>query len=195
MSGARAPIGGGGIPRSGLVLSLVLLVNLCSQPANAQAALVILARHAEKAAPSGDPGLTAAGDQRANDLATALSGVRLAAIITTQYRRSQLTAAPIARTTGLQPLVIAATGDMKASADAVARTLDSLPQGSVALVVGHSNTLGPIIVALGGPQVPDLCDGEHSTLLVLARPGGAAGTSLLRSRYGAGEPPEASQCR
>jgi broad specificity phosphatase PhoE len=176
-----------------LLLFLALLATSWPLPVEAQAGFIILARHAEKAAPDGDAGLAAQGEQRARDLAAAVAGVRLSAVITTQYRRTVLIAAPAAGAARLQPLVIPATGNMKADAAAVARALDSLPPGSAALVVGHSNTLGPIIATLGGPPIPDLCDTEFSTLLILQRDG-AGGVSLLRSRYGAAESPEASRC-
>jgi hypothetical protein len=60
--------------------------------------------------------------------------------------------------------------------------------------VGHSNTLGPIVAALGGPKLLDLCDGEFATLLVLELP--ATGPPrLLRASYGAPDPPTAHDCR
>jgi hypothetical protein len=77
--------------------------------------------------------------------------------------------------------------DQKASADpaGIVQALDALPAGSTALVVGHSNTLASIIAALGGPKLSDLCDGEHSTLFILERPGGEKPVSLVRVKYGA----------
>ena len=171
-----------------------LLTCTVSKVVEAQATTIILARHAEKAAPTGDPGLTTIGEQRAKDLASTLAGVHLAAIITTQYRRTQLTAAPVALVANVEPLVIPATGNVATAATAVAQALDALPAGSTALVVGHSNTLGPIIAALGGPKMADLCDAEYSTLLILVRPGADRSVSLVRSRYGAAEPAAASEC-
>lgn len=172
---------------------LLLVALLLPAPAAAQAGTIILARHAEKAAPSGDPELTPEGLRRAEALAQVVADVRLTAILTTQFRRTWLTAAPAARAAGIAPTVLTATGNLTEDAAAVARAIDALPAGSIVLVVGHSNTLGPIIGALGGPTLPDLCDGEHATLFTLVRP--AAGPPhLLRSRYGAAEPPGATAC-
>ncbi len=124
---------------------LVLVALLLPAPGAAQATTIILARHAEKAAPSGDPELTPEGMRRAEALAQVVADVRLSAILTTHFRRTRLTAAPAGR------------------------------------------------AALGGPALPDLCDGEHATLFTLVRP--AAGPPhLLRSRYGAAEPPGATAC-
>jgi broad specificity phosphatase PhoE len=159
--------------------------------ARAQATTVILARHAEKAAPSGDAALTETGERRARDLAAALAHVRLAAVIATQYQRTRLTAAPTARAAGLDVTIVPASSD----ASGILRTLDALPAGSSALVVGHSNTLAGIIAALGGPALPDLCDGEYSALFIVERPGGGKPSSLVRARFGAADPPGAAECQ
>lgn len=160
----------------------------------AKAGLVILVRHAEKAAESGDPELTAGGRDRAEALARALADAPLDAIITSQFRRTVLTAAPAAKLKGVAPQVIEAGKDVAAHAAAVAAAIDRLPDGASALVVGHSNTLGPIIAALGGPRVADLCDGEYATMLLLER-GASSGPRLVRARYGAADPPGADQCQ
>jgi phosphohistidine phosphatase SixA len=88
---------------------LPLLLATLPTPAAGQATTVILARHAEKAAPTGDPVLTPVGDQRAQDLARALADVRLAAVITTQYQRTRLTAAPVAQAAKLEVSIVTAS--------------------------------------------------------------------------------------
>jgi broad specificity phosphatase PhoE len=170
---------------------LPLLLATLPMPLAAQATTIILARHAEKASPTGDPVLTPVGEQRAQDLARALADVRLSGIISTQYQRTRLTAAPVAEAAKLEVTVVPGSADP----GGVIRALDALPSGSTALVVGHSNTLAGIIAALGGPKIPDLCDGEHSTLFIVERPGGGKPVSLVRAKYGVAEPPEVSQCQ
>lgn len=170
------------------------LLAMAAPVAEAQASLVILARHAEKSGSSDTASLTAKGLQRASDLARVLKGTRLDAIISTQYTRTLQTAAPAAKQAALDVTVIEGGMGVRANADAVAHAIDSLPSGSAVLVVGHSNTLTPIIRAMGGPDLPDLCDPEYSTLLVLERPAPGATWRLLRSRYGAPDPPGADQC-
>jgi len=168
--------------RTGALLALCLL-GLAATRLRAQASLVILVRHAEKATGE-NPGLTAAGERRTEALTAAVAEVRLTAVITTQFRRTRLTADPVARAHGFTATVIPATGDLDADAATIAAAINALPAGSAVLVVGHSNTLGPIIAALGGPAIEDLCDAEYATLFVLARPGGRAPPSLLRPRVG-----------
>lgn len=169
-----------------LLVLLLALVATLTTPLAAQADLIILARHAEKAAPDGDPGLTAAGELRAQALARTLADVHLSAIITSQFVRTRRTAAPTGQAQGLEPLVIEAGRDIAAHAGLVARAVDQLPRGGAVLVVGHSNTLGPIVARLGGPKLADLRDDEYSTLLILVR--GAGAPNLLRTRFGPPDP-------
>ena len=158
------------------------------------ATTVILVRHGERADDgSPDPGLSQAGEARARALAEALAGSRPAGIVTTQYRRTRLTAAPTAVAHGLEPVIVATSGGTAVHVRAVADTVLARFSGRTVLVVGHSNTVGGIVAALGGPRLPDLCDTEFSTMLVLVlRPG--AEPSLVRARYGAEDPPPGSAC-
>lgn len=178
------------------MLALAAAVTIVLPPAGlmAQATTVILVRHAEKAAPDGDPPLSAPGRARAAALGAALADQPLGIILTSEYRRTIETAAPLATARGLVPVVVAARGGPDSNAAAVARALHAAPAGSAALVVGHSNTLGPIIAALGGPHLADLCDGEHATLFVLQLPADGP-PRLLRARYGAPDAPGATDCR
>ena len=87
------------------------------------------------------------------------------------------------------PLATGGAAHVQAVADAVRRR----PAGEVVLVVGHSNTIPAIVGALGGPRLPDLCDGQYATLYVLALP--ARGPArLIRSTYGAADAPDAGSC-
>lgn len=152
------------------------------------APLVLLVRHAEKAAePKDDPSLTPAGMERARALAAALRDAGVEAIITTQLRRTRETARPLAEARGLTPEVVEIRGGgMEAHARAVAAAVRR-HAGATVLVVGHSNSLPAIIAALGGPRVPDLCESVYCTLFVLVP--GAGEARLVRSRYGAPDPP------
>ncbi len=172
----------------------IALLGVATPVVEAQASLVILARHAEKSGTSDTASLTTIGRQRASDLARVLRDTRLDAIISTQYNRTLQTAAPSAAQAALNVTVIEGGMGVAANAEAVARAVDSLPSGSAVLVVGHSNTLTPIIRAMGGPDLPDLCDPEYSTLFVLERASPGAGWRMLRTRYGAPDPPGADQC-
>lgn len=175
---------------------ILLLALIVASPASlaAQASTVILVRHAEKAGPSGDVDLSAIGQTRATDLATALAAFPVQGIFTSQYKRTQQTAAPVAARLGLTPVAVPVQGgDARAQAAATATAIRALPTGSAALVVGHSNTVGLIVEALGGPKLDDLCDGEYAAMLVLdlSRP---SAPRLLRASYGAPDGTEAVAC-
>lgn len=169
---------------------------LFAAPLAAQApTMVYLVRHAEKAAqPANDPALTPAGELRARALDEVLAYAGVGAIITTQFARTKLTAAPLAKRLGLTPETVGiATGvasNPQAQADAarahIASVVAAVKQhaGMTVLVVGHSNTIPEIIAALGGPKFADLCDGDYDQLFMLEIP--ASGTPhLVRARFGA----------
>jgi broad specificity phosphatase PhoE len=142
---------------------------------------VIVVRHAEKVDSSTDPLLSEAGRQRAAALADALAHAGVTAIFTTQYRRNQATAEPLASRAGLRPKMVQAARDAAAHAAAVAALARQEPAGSVVLVIGHSNTVPAIIAALGGPEVPAIDDDAYSDFFVLQLAGDR--TRLIHARY------------
>jgi broad specificity phosphatase PhoE len=182
--------------RRALVPTVALLacLSLAAARVEAQGTTVVLVRHAEKAAPTGDPDLSTVGEARARALADAVRHFRLDGIVVTQYRRTLATAAPAAAVRGLVPVVVATGASVAVHAESVAAAVRRSPARSAVLVVGHSNTLGAIIAALGGPVTPDLCDAEYATLFVLTLAADGAPTRLLRARYGAPDPPAADSC-
>jgi broad specificity phosphatase PhoE len=184
--------------RSLLRLYLVVVAALCALalPARADAqepTLVVLVRHAEKAAAGGrDPELSEAGTARAAALAEALAGTPVDVVVTTQLQRTRLTAAPLLRKHALTPEVVptgsATDAHVRAVADAVRRHA-----GKTVLVVGHSNTVPAIVGALGGPALGELCEHEYSNLYVMVlRPDAAP--SLVRSRFGDPDPEATDPC-
>lgn len=155
---------------------------------------VYLVRHAEKATDNpSDPELSAKGYARADSLATQLREAGINVIITTHFRRTILTAAPLARLRNVTPEVVPARGTTVAHVDSVVAAIRRNP-GATILVVGHSNTIGRIAEALGGDKVGDLCDNEYSNLIVLAMPR-AKPTRMLVETYGLPDSPGDGSCR
>ena len=186
--------------RALLLLALLLLLAprapLAAQDADARdATVVFLVRHAEKAAtPGPDPELSEAGRARAAALAEALRDAGVDAVLATQFRRTQLTAEPLAAALGVAPEVVRAEGGAEAHARAVADAVRARHVGRTVLVVGHSNTVPAIVGALGGPRLEELCEGEYANLFVMVlRPGEEP--ALARSRFGAADPEGAAACR
>lgn len=154
-------------------------------PVAAQAGTILLVRHAEKASATGDAPLSAAGIRRTAALVDALRAWPLDLIVTSQYRRSQETAAPVAAAQGVSPTVIRLEGDRAEDTRRIVARLTALPAGGTALVVGHSNTLMPLVAAWGGPTLPDLCDSRYDALFILQRSPGDTVARLVVARYGA----------
>ncbi len=112
------------------------------------------------------------------------TGAGVQAILATQYRRTQQTAAPLATALSIAAEVVGVQGEVPQHAAAVAAAITSRHRGRTVLVVGHSNTIPSIVAALGGPRYRDLCDEEYDALfIVVIDPEGAVRT--VRTRYGA----------
>jgi len=154
---------------------------------------VYIVRHAEKATDDpDDPTLTAAGYARADSLASQLREAGINVIVTTQLRRSTLTARPLARLRGITPVVVPTGSPASAHVDSVVATVLRHP-GAIILVVGHSNTIGPIARKLGGDALGEVCDHEYSNLIILTMPR-AKPTQMLVERYGPPDPPADGSC-
>lgn len=169
-------------------LGLAALAFLCAAPrATAQTppTVVIVVRHAEKAASEGnDPPLSEAGRKRAERLAEIAAGASVEAVYTTQFKRTRETAGPAAGRLKLQPAVFEATRDnVNAYGEALAREILSKHRGKAVLVVGHSNTAPQVAGALAGKNLPPLDDAtDFETLFVVVIPD-AGPPRLVRAKY------------
>jgi len=126
----------------------------------------MLVRHAEREDGqslmdvSVDPSLSSVGRARAEKIAELLRESEISAIFTTEYRRTQETAEPLARVLKLTPVVVPAS-----RTDTLVRKLKRWPSGTV-LVVGHTDTVPQIIRSFGGPAV-QIEAGEYDSLFSL----------------------------
>jgi broad specificity phosphatase PhoE len=141
-------------------LALFLLIFVWVSIASAQP-IVVIVRHAEKAANGGsDPDLSSAGHVRADALARILKDSGITAIFTSEFKRTQETAAPTATSARVTPTVVAT----KDTAVLVAK-LHQL--NGNALVVGHGNTIPDIVKALGINSSINIPDADYSELLIV----------------------------
>ena len=156
------------------------------------ATVVLLVRHAEKAAqPGDDPPLTQEGQRRAEALAGVVKDAHPTAIITTQLRRTVETAQPSATATGVTPEVVAVSSATTQQNAAEVAAAVRKHAGKTVLVVGHGNTVPLIVAALGGPKLPDICESVYDKLFVLVL---GKEARLVQSRYGAPGPPPTPEC-
>jgi broad specificity phosphatase PhoE len=161
-----------------LKIGTLVLVALCMAPAVAHAQkLVILVRHAERAdggtPPPGmtktpaDPLLSAAGEARAQKLATMLADAGITTIYTTEFRRTQDTAKPLAGKLGIAAQTVSAN-----DLPGLLAKIKGAKPADVVFVVGHSNTVPDVIKQLGGPAVT-IGDNEYDNLFVVVPQTGA----------------------
>ena len=139
-----------------LALSCAVFVSV----ADAQSTIFVV-RHAEKAQGAGDdPDLSEAGRARAESLATLLKDAAISAIYSSEVKRTQQTASPLAKALQLEPTIIPA----KDRPALIAKLLGA--SGNV-LVVGHSNTIPEIIKALGVTDPVAIADNDYDNLFVV----------------------------
>ncbi len=160
-------------------LLAVCVVMLCATAAAAQPTVIVV-RHAERSDAGGggsmtvDPDLSAAGHARAQRLAAILRDVPLTAVFATEFRRTQQTAGPTAKAHGIDVTTIAA----KDTAALVARLKSA--RGTV-LVVGHGDTVGPILSGLGITQRIAIEEDDFDNLFVVLE---GTAPQLVHLRYG-----------
>ena len=170
------------------VLSLTCLFVLLSAAALAQNAplTVLVVRHAEKATDDPtDPNLSEAGRQRAQDLVNAAAAAEVSAIYTTQYKRTQQTAQPLADRLHLTLTKLEVTKENSAGYGALlAKELRTKHAGHTVLVVGHSNSVPQIVEALSGTKIPPFDEAtEFNRLLVVIVPKKGQ-ARVIQARYG-----------
>ena len=158
--------------------AILLAVGLAA-PADAQPHTVFLIRHAERAdsapgaTPAADPDLSDAGRARAEFLAVALKDAGITAIYVTEFKRTQQTAAPLAKALGLTVRIVTS----KSTADLVKQL--KAGRGN-ALVVGHSNSVPDVVKGLGVRAPVAIGDDEFDNMFLVAL---GPTPSLLRLHY------------
>jgi broad specificity phosphatase PhoE len=161
-------------------LFALLLALAAATPLAAQQT-IFLVRHAERAdstpgtspTMAADPDLSDAGRARAESLAAALKDANITAIYVTEFKRTQQTAAPLARALGLTVKTVTSR-----------RTPELIEQieaskGNV-LVVGHSNSVPDVIKGLGVTTPVTIGDDEFDNMFLVSR---GPTPSLLRLHY------------
>ena len=161
-------------------------------PKTFAAKFLFVTRHCEKDA-QGDPrdgGLSEIGKKRAAALAKLLEPAGVRHVFSSEYKRAQETAAPVAKP-GIELRTISA-----GKSDELYKEIDALPSGETALVVGHSNTVPQILAHLGvdletksqlGPvAVESLAEDDFGSLFVVTIPkkGSGAGARFVKLHYG-----------
>jgi 2,3-bisphosphoglycerate-dependent phosphoglycerate mutase len=155
-------------------LALTLSIAFFVATATEAAPVIFIVRHAEKATTGGnDPGLSVAGQKRAEALARILKDSQITAVFVTEFKRTQETAAPTAKAAQVNPTVVPAND--VAGLAAKVRALNGN-----ALVVGHGNTIPDLIKALAITTPITSPEDDYSEIFVVSLDGRP---QLLRLHY------------
>ncbi len=144
---------------------------------------VIVVRHAEKQLGTiEDPPLTTEGEARAERLAAMLAtrrdGLPITRVFASEARRSQQTAAPLARRLGIAPVTMPARDVRK-----LVETLKEGPSGTAAVVVGHSNTIPQIVAGLTQGRIAVTVDEDDYGALFVVTVSTVGPPSVIRLQY------------
>jgi len=146
------------------IVLLVLLPLLTWSQDTQKITTFIVVRHAEKSKENPkDPELLPEGVERSEKLAQMLRDVNVAAIYSTNYKRTKNTVSPLASQKGLE---------IQTYESLIPNTIDELikkyPAGTI-VICGHSNTVPGIVNQIvGGNQYKDLDDSNFSAMFIVS---------------------------
>ena len=154
-----------------IVLPALLISQLLMAQQNTRT--IFLVRHAEKVSAAPDALLSPAGEKRAECLARTLKDSGIAQIYVSQVKRTQQTAAPLAKALKITPTVSEAR-----DTTTLARNL-LYGKGNI-LVVGHSDTLPVLLAQLqGGKTVERIGDNDYDKLFIVTVNEGAGSAPAM----------------
>lgn len=162
-------------------LLLLLLLFTASYSLQAQTTKIWIVRHGEKNLEDPadkDPALSKAGEERAIALAKYLKGNKMAALFSTDYKRTRGTLAPLAAAQQL-PLQLYKSTAYQAVADTILNTY----KGKNIVICGHSNRLLGIIAAFKATStLKEITEDEYSHIFLIEIKGDQV--TLQEGHYG-----------
>jgi len=150
----------------------LLLCQLAAAQQNVRT--IFLVRHAEKASAAPDTPLSPEGEKRAACLAATLKDAGIKQIYVTDAKRTQQTAAPLAKELKVTPTILPAK-----DSNGLIKNLVYTGGGNI-LVVGHSDTIPFVIARIQGGTVPPIGENEYDRMFVMtvAEAAGMPATTL-----------------
>ncbi|MGM0524693.1 MAG: histidine phosphatase family protein [Pseudomonadota bacterium] len=122
---------------------ILMLISLLPSVAIADSYTLYFTRHMEKTDEKTDPELSLIGQQRARLLAQTLKNSNIEVIFSTQFKRTRLTAEPLAKY-----LNVSVENYPSKDLEGIVTSIKALQKN--ALIVGHSNTVSELVKAAGG---------------------------------------------
>jgi broad specificity phosphatase PhoE len=172
-----------GMRRARLPIAFAITAILAAQLAVAQRAVFVV-RHAEKQIESNEATvpLSEAGRARAKKLAAVLKNAGVTAIYSTDTVRTLGTAEPLAQALKITVRKYSSAGpDGETDLRPLAERLKFEHARDVVLVVGHGDTVSPLLMALGCTEKIEIPSGQYDDLFAVVP--GARGATLLRLTY------------
>jgi broad specificity phosphatase PhoE len=157
-----------------VILPALLLCQLASAQQNVRT--IFLVRHAETASSAADTPLSPDGEKRAECLAAMLKDAGIKQIYVTDLKRTQQTAAPLAKALKIKPTILPAK-----DSNALIKNLVYTGGGNI-LVVGHGDTVPFVIARIQGGTVPPIGENEYDRMFVMTIEE-AAGTPVSTLHY------------
>jgi phosphohistidine phosphatase SixA len=143
--------------------------------------VVYVVRHAETGSTASDPPLDAAGQARAQKLATLLADKRITLVMSSQYMRTQMTGMPTAAAAGLLVMVKDVTSANAATYGNELETVVTTTMPMATLIVGHSNTVPDTVKAFTGTTVTPIAETEFDRLYTITL--APTGAQLMEGTY------------
>jgi broad specificity phosphatase PhoE len=124
----------------------------------------ILSRHAETTGIGTDPSLSAAGQERATELARVLKNTQIHAVYSTNYNRTKETSAKISTNNNVSIQIY----DPSQLDNLVTNILEQY-KNKVVYIAGHSNTTNALLNVLVGSNVyGNIPDSEYDNLYIVS---------------------------
>mgnify|MGYP000129665210 CR=1 FL=1 len=151
-----------------LILLVLTLISSCTAQQKistitpTEMTTYILVRHAEKVKGVKDPDLTKEGLERAKALEYLLKDVDLAAIYSSDYKRTQQTALPTA-----EAKKITITSYDPRDLEKLVEEVDKTYSGKTVLIVGHSNTTPALAKLLTGTDYTSFDESVYDNFFIV----------------------------
>ena len=137
---------------------------------------IFISRHADRQGTEPDPALTETGEKQAESLARLLKDANIRHIYTTELLRTRQTAAPTAKSSGVEPVTV----PQDHFDELIAKIRETADAKGATLVVGHRATVPRIVKALTGKDIVPLGSSEYGRLvMVTLLPNGMSGIVTL----------------
>lgn len=141
-------------------LAVIVLCHFAAAQQNVRT--IFLVRHAEKMSTAGDAALSPEGEKRADCLAAMLKDAGIKQIYVTEVKRTQQTAAPLAKALNVTPTVLPA----KDPNGLIKKLVYSSGGGNI-LVVGHSDTVPFLIARMQAGAIPPIGENEYDRMFAV----------------------------